>query len=61
MLAKALLPGRRRPVAVDALVVVTAGPHVPVQILTTDPGDLSLPGSHFGYQLARGRTVRQGV
>lgn len=41
MLAKALLPGKKRPDAVDALVVVTAALHVPAQILTTDPGDLT--------------------
>lgn len=41
MLAKALLPGKKRPDAVDALVVVTAALHVPAQILTSDPDDLT--------------------
>jgi hypothetical protein len=37
MLAKALLPPKKRP---DALVVVTAALHVPAQILTSDPEDI---------------------
>ncbi|RAY12753.1 hypothetical protein DPM19_24510 [Actinomadura craniellae] len=41
MLAKAVPPGKKRPDGVDALVVVTAGLHVPAQILTSDPGDLA--------------------
>ncbi|WP_433475570.1 hypothetical protein ACQPZP_00200 [Spirillospora sp. CA-142024] len=41
MLAKAVPPGKKRPDAVDALVVVTAALHVPAQILTSDPGDLA--------------------
>lgn len=41
MLAKAVPPGKKRPDAVDALVVVTAGLHVPAQILTSDPDDLA--------------------
>jgi hypothetical protein len=40
MLAKVAPPGKKRPDAVDALVVVTAALHVPAQILTSDPGDL---------------------
>jgi hypothetical protein len=41
MLAKAMPPGKKRPDAVDALVVVSAALHVPSQILTSDPGDLA--------------------
>ena len=40
MLGKALLPPKKRPEAVDALVVVTAALHVPAQILTSDPEDI---------------------
>ena len=45
MLGKALLPPKKRPDAVDALVVVTAALHVPAQILTSDPQHLCLPGT----------------
>jgi hypothetical protein len=41
MLAKAVLPGKKGPDAVDALVVVTAALHVPAQILTSDSDDLA--------------------
>jgi hypothetical protein len=40
MLGKALLPAKKRPDAVDALVVVTAALHGPAQILTSDPEDI---------------------
>ena len=40
MLGKALLPAKKRPDAVDALVVVTAALHGPAQILTSDPDDI---------------------
>lgn len=40
MLGKALLPSKKRPDAVDALVVVTAALHGPAQILTSDPEDI---------------------
>jgi hypothetical protein len=41
MLGKAVLPGRKQPDAVDALVVMTAALHAPAQILTSDPGDIT--------------------
>ncbi|MFG2246094.1 hypothetical protein [Spirillospora sp. NPDC048823] len=41
MLAKAVPPGKKRPDAVDALVVVTAALHIPALIVTSDPGDLA--------------------
>ncbi|RKS79265.1 hypothetical protein BZB76_0716 [Actinomadura pelletieri DSM 43383] len=41
MLAKANLPTKKRPDAIDALVVVTAALHVPAQILTSDPADMA--------------------
>ncbi|XRQ07389.1 hypothetical protein ACN3XK_64615 [Actinomadura welshii] len=41
MLAKALLPGKKRLDAVDALVVVTAALHVPSLVVTSDPDDLA--------------------
>ncbi|MFV2175204.1 hypothetical protein ACFHW2_12940 [Actinomadura sp. LOL_016] len=41
MLARAAPPGKKRPDAVDALVVVTAALHVPALIVTSDPGDLA--------------------
>jgi hypothetical protein len=41
MLARAVPPGKKRPDAVDALVVVSAALHVPSQILTSDPADLA--------------------
>jgi hypothetical protein len=40
MLGRALLPPKKRPDAVDALVVVTAALHGPAQILTSDPEDI---------------------
>ena len=40
MMGKALLPAKKRPDAVDALVVVTAALHGPAQILTSDPEDI---------------------
>lgn len=40
MLGKAALPAKKRPDAVDALVVVTAALHGPAQILTSDPDDM---------------------
>ncbi len=40
MLGKALLPLKKRPDAVAALVVVTAALHGPAQILTSDPEDI---------------------
>ncbi len=40
MLGKAQLPAKKRPDAVDALVVVTAALHGPSQILTSDPEDI---------------------
>jgi len=40
MLGKAVLPAKKRPDAVDALVVVTAALHGPAQILTSDPDDM---------------------
>jgi hypothetical protein len=40
MLGKALLPVKKRPDAVDALVVVTAALHGPAQILTSDQEDI---------------------
>ena len=40
MLGKALLPPKKRPDAVDVLVVVTAALHGPAQILTSDPEDI---------------------
>jgi hypothetical protein len=40
MLGKAILPPKKRPDAVDALVVVTAALHGPAQILTSDPDDI---------------------
>jgi len=40
MLGKALLPPKKHPDAVDALVVVTAALHGPAQILTSDPEDI---------------------
>jgi len=41
MLGKAVLPGKKQPDAIDALVVVTAALHAPAQVLTSDPGDLA--------------------
>lgn len=40
MLGKATLSAKKRPDAVDALVVVAAALHGPAQILTSDPDDL---------------------
>ena len=39
MLGQAALPAKKRPDAVDALVVITAALHGPAQILTSDPDD----------------------
>jgi hypothetical protein len=41
MLGKASLPNKKRPDVVDALVVIAAVLHMPAQILTSDPGDLT--------------------
>jgi hypothetical protein len=41
MLGRAILPGKKQPDAVDALVVIAAALHAPAQILTSDPGDLA--------------------
>ena len=41
MLAKAVLPGKKQPDAIDALVVLTAALHAPAQILTSDPDDIN--------------------
>jgi hypothetical protein len=41
MLSKAAIPAKKRPDAIDALVVVTAALHGPAQILTSDPDDIS--------------------
>jgi hypothetical protein len=41
MLGQAVLPGRKQPDAVDALVVMAAALHAPAQILTSDPGDVT--------------------
>jgi hypothetical protein len=40
MLGMAALPAKKRPDAVDALVVVSAALHGPAQILTSDPDEL---------------------
>jgi hypothetical protein len=40
MLGMAPLPAKKRPDAVDALVVITAALHGPAQILTSDPEDI---------------------
>jgi hypothetical protein len=40
MLGKAILPAKKRPDAVDALVVVIAALHGPTQIITSDPDDM---------------------
>jgi hypothetical protein len=40
MLGKAARPAKKRPDAVDALVVITAALHGPAQILTSDPDDM---------------------
>lgn len=40
MLGRASLPPKKRPDAVDALIVVAAALHVPAQILTSDPDDM---------------------
>jgi hypothetical protein len=45
MLGKALLPPKKPPDAVDALVVVTAALHGPAQILTSVPGQAKHAGS----------------
>ena len=41
MLGKAVLPARKQPDAVDALVVVAAALHAPAQVLTSDPSDIA--------------------
>jgi hypothetical protein len=41
MLGRAVLPGRKQPDAVDALVVMAAALHAPAQIITSDPGDVT--------------------
>ncbi len=41
MLGAAVLPGRKQPDAVDALVVMAAALHAPAQIITSDPGDVT--------------------
>ena len=41
MLGKAALPSRTQPDAIDAMVVVAAALHVPAQVLTSDPGDIT--------------------
>lgn len=40
MLGKAQLPGKKKPDAVDALIMVAAAWHSPSLIVTSDPGDL---------------------
>jgi hypothetical protein len=49
MLGMAALPAKKRPDAVDALVVIIAALHGPAQILTSDPDDI----------LAYARTLNQ--
>jgi hypothetical protein len=41
MLSKAVIPAKKRPDAIDALVVITAALHGPAQIRTSDPDDIS--------------------
>ncbi len=41
MLGKAVLPGKKQPDVVDALVVMVAALHAPAQILTSDTGDVA--------------------
>jgi hypothetical protein len=41
MLAEAKLPVKKRPDAIDALVVIAAALHGPAQILTSDPDDIT--------------------
>jgi hypothetical protein len=41
MLAGVTLPARKRPDAVDAIVVLAAAIHAPAQIFTSDPDDLT--------------------
>jgi hypothetical protein len=41
MLGKAVLPTRKQPDAIDALVVVAAALHAPAQVLTSDPADIA--------------------
>ncbi len=41
MLAEAKLPAKKRPDAIDALVVIAAALHGPAQILTSDPDDIT--------------------
>lgn len=49
MLGKAILPAKKRPDAVDALVVVTAALHGPAQILTSDPEDMLAYGATLDH------------
>lgn len=49
MLGKAALPPKKRPDAVDALVVVTAALHCPAQILTSDPDDIRAYAATLGH------------
>jgi hypothetical protein len=41
MLSKAVIPAKKRPDAIDALVVITAALHGQAQIRTSDPDDIS--------------------
>jgi hypothetical protein len=41
MLAVARLPAKKRPDAIDALVVIAAATHGPAQILTSNPEDIA--------------------
>lgn len=41
MLGPAILPGKKQPDAVDALVVTAAALHAPAQVLTSDPADIA--------------------
>jgi hypothetical protein len=41
MLGEAKLPAKKRPDAIDALVVIAAALHGPAQILTSDPDDIT--------------------
>jgi hypothetical protein len=49
MLSKATLPAKKRPDAVDALVVITAALHGPAQILTSDPDDMHAYAGTLGH------------
>ncbi len=41
MLGRAVLPTRKQPDAIDALVVVAAALHAPALVLTSDPADIA--------------------